>query len=101
MVSGVPQDTLSCPLLVLLHLNGLQSVVSPKLILFADVCRNVKNKQDQITLQKYQNMLENWGNTWVCILMLPSTILCECHGHPNVLNYSLTAQVLEEVMDVR
>ena len=34
---------------------------------FADdylIYRNIKNKQDQIALQKYLNLLENWGNTW-------------------------------------
>ena len=35
--------------------------------LFADDCliyRNIKNKEDQIALQKDLNLLENWGNTW-------------------------------------
>ena len=26
--------------------------------------RNIKNKEDQIALQKDLNLLENWGNTW-------------------------------------
>ena len=39
----------------------------------------------------------------VCVLMLPSVTLCECHGHAalNLFNYSLTGQVLEEVEDAK
>ena len=67
VVSGVPQGTVLGPLLFLLHINDLPSVVSSKVRLFADDCliyRNIKNKEDQIALQKYLNLLENWGNTW-------------------------------------
>ena len=67
-VSGVPQGTLLVPLLFLLHINDLPSVVSSKVRLFADDCLisgNIKNKEDQIALQKKeQNLLENWGSTW-------------------------------------
>ena len=64
VVSGVPQGTVLRPLLFLLHINDLPSVVSSKVRLFADDCliyRNIKNKEDQIALQKYLNLLENWG----------------------------------------
>ena len=47
MVSGVPQG------IFLLHINGLPSVVSSKVRLFADDClieRNILNKEDQIAL---------------------------------------------------
>ena len=49
------QGTVLCPLLFLLHINDLPSVVSSKVRLFADDCliyRNIKNKEDQIELQK-------------------------------------------------
>ena len=98
MVSGVPQVTVLSPLLFLLHINDLPSVV------FADDCLiyiNIKNKEDQIALQKDLNLLENWGNTWgmrfnaaKCNIMRVSRI-----RDPKLFNYSLTGQVLEEVMD--
>ena len=92
VVYGVPQGTVLCPLLFLLHINDIPSVVSSKVRLFADDCliyRNKKNKQDQISLQKDLNMYENWANTWGMFLTQSSAILCECHGHPT-LNSSTT-----------
>ena len=62
MVSGAPQGTVLCTLLFLLHINELPSVISSKVRLFADYCliyRNIKNKEDQIALQKDLNLLEN------------------------------------------
>ena len=103
MVSSVPQGTVLGTLLYLLHINDLPSVVSSKVRLFIDDCliyRNIKNKEDQIALQKDLNLLENWGNTWgmrfnaaKCnIMRVPRT------RDPKLFNYSLTGQVLGEVM---
>ena len=82
------------------------SVVSSKVRLFADDClfyRNIKNKEDQIALQKDPNLLENCGNTWgmrfnaaKCNIMRVSQT-----RDPKLFNYSLTGQVLEEVMDAK
>ena len=106
MISGVLHGTVLCPLLFLLHINDLPSVVSSKVRLFVGDCliyRNIKNKEDYITLQKYINLLENWGNIWgmranaaKCHIMRVS----RTHD-PKLFNYSLTGQVLEEVMDAK
>ena len=106
VVSGVPQGTVLGPLLFLLHINDLPSVVSSKVRFFADDCliyRNIKTKEDQISLKKNLNLLENWGNTWgmrfnaaKCSIMRVSRT-----RDLKLFNYSLTGQVLEEVMDAK
>ena len=106
MVSGVPQGTVLGPLLFLFHINDLQSVVSSKVRLFADDCfiyRNIKNKEDQITLQKDLNLLENCGNTWgVRFNAARCNIMRVSRTHdPKLFNNSPTGQVLEEVMDAK
>ena len=96
MVSGVPQGTVLGPLLFLLHINDLPSVVSSKVRLFTDDCliyRNIKNKEDQIALQKDLNLLENWGNTWG---MRFNIMRVSRTRDPKLFNYLLTGQVLEE-----
>ena len=96
VVSGVPQGTVLGPLLFLLHINDLPSVVSSNVRLFADDCliyRNIKNKEDQIALQKDLNLLGSWGNTW-CIRFNAA----KC----NIMRVSRTCDPkLEEVMDAK
>ena len=104
MVSGVPQGTVLGPLLFLLHINDLPSIVSSRVRLFADDCliyRNIKNKEHQIALQKYLNLLENWGNTRGMRFNAAKCNIMRVSGtrDPKLFNYSLTGQVLEEVMD--
>ena len=104
--SGVPQGTVLGPLLFLLHINDLPSVISSKVRLFADDClvyREIKNRQDQIALQKDLNLLENWGSKWgmrfnaaKCNIMRMSR-----KQTPISTQYELSGQVLEEVKDAK
>ena len=92
VVCGVPQGTVSGPLLFLLHINDLLSVVSTKVRLYADDCliyRNIKNKEDQIALPRDLYLLDNWGNICGMRFNAAKRILCECHGHAT-LSFSTT-----------
>ena len=98
VASGVPRGTVLGPLLFLLHINDLPSVVSSKVRLFADDClfyRNIKNKEDQIALQKDLNLLENWGNTWGMRFNAAKCNIMRVSGtcDPKLFNYSLTGQI--------
>ena len=104
--SGVPQGTVLGPILFLLHINDLPSVISSKVRLFAEDClvyREIKNRQDQIALQKDLNLLENWGSKWgmrfnaaKCNIMRMSR-----KQTPISTQYELSGQVLEEVKDAK
>ena len=78
--------------------NDLPSLVSSKVRLFADDCLIF-----EISLQTDLYLLENWGNTWgmrfnaaKCNIMRVSRT-----RDPKLFNYSLTGQVLEEVIDAK
>ena len=95
VISGGLQGTVLGPLLFLLYINDLPSVVSSKVRLFADDCliyRNIK-KQDQITLQKKAKICLRTGITHNQVIVQVSRT-----RNPKLFNYSLTGQVLEEVI---
>ena len=85
-------------------MNDLPSVISSKVRLFADDClvyREIKNRQDQIALQKDLNLLEKWGmrfkfNAAKCNIMRMSR-----KQTPISTQYELSGQVLEEVKDAK
>ena len=104
--SLLTRGTVLGPILFLLHINDLPSVISSKVRLFADDClvyREIKNRQDQIALQKDLNLLENWGSKWEmrfnaakCNIMRMSR-----KQTPISTQYELSGQVLEEVKDAK
>ena len=101
--SGVPQGTVLGPILFLLPINDLPSVISSKVRLFANDCqvyRKIKNKQDQIALQKDLNLLENWSSKWGmgfnaarCNIMRMSR-----KQTPISTQYEMSGQGLEQVL---
>ena len=69
VTSGVPQGTVLGPLLFLLYINDLPSVLQPstKCRLFADDClvyREIRSPEDQVSLQKDLDALEQWSIQW-------------------------------------
>ena len=104
--SGVPQGTVLGPILFLLHINDLPSVISSKVRLFADDClvyREIKNRQDQIALQKDLNLLENWGSKWGMRFNAAKCNIMRMFRKqtPISTQYELSGQVLEEVKDAK
>ena len=65
--SGVPQGTVLGPLLFLCHINDLPDSVKSTVRLFADDCllyRQIKSREDHISLQYDLQNLETWAKTW-------------------------------------
>ena len=65
--SGVQQGTMLGPILFLCHINDLPNAVSSKVRLFANNCllyREINNENDQNTLQKDLQNLEEWATNW-------------------------------------
>ena len=70
------------------------------IVLFTEI---LKIRKTKLHCKKYLNLLENWGNTWgmrfnaaKCNIMRVSRT-----RDPKLFNYSLTGQVLEDVMDAK
>ena len=67
VVSGVPQGTVLGPLLFSLHINDITSDIDSEIRLFADYCaccREIKNEEDTVKLQKNIDRLGSWARKW-------------------------------------
>ena len=97
--SGVPQGTVLGPLLFLLFINDLPSSVTSTTRLFADDCLlyiRIKSPEDQVTIQKDLNSLQQWEDQW---LMAFNPDKCELlrvtnKRSPLAADYTIHGQVL-------
>ena len=89
MKSGVPQGSVLCPVLFLIHGSDISDDVSSNVILFADdtkLYNCVERQEDCHTLQEDINKLVNWSEKW---LMRFNTEKCKVlhFGHNNKQQY--------------
>ena len=68
VLSGIPQGSVLGPLLFVIYINDLLEYVDLDEFLFADdtkVLRQVSSEDDDITLQRDLDSLEQWSNDWL------------------------------------
>ena len=63
VLSGVPQDTVLCPLLFSLYINDIISDIASEIRLFADD-REIKDEEDTMKLQRDIDRLGCWARKW-------------------------------------
>ena len=101
VMSGVPQGTVLCPLLLLLFINDLPSQVSPGTIthLFADDCliyTEITSEEDQVIFQRNLSALDAWAKRWGMRHAVQPTKIHRSQS-PFSKSYELSGVTLEEV----
>ena len=67
VTSGVPQDTVLSPLLLLCFINELPDKITSKICLYADdvlLYSTINSVEDCYNLQEDLNTLNKWSQTW-------------------------------------
>ena len=67
VLSGVPQESVLRPILILIYINDLDDDITSKVLKFADdtkVFRKIKSDADRKQLQDYLNKLTEWSEKW-------------------------------------
>jgi hypothetical protein len=101
VTSGVPQGTVTGPLLFLLYINDLPNNITSQTRLFADDCllyTPIPTNGDTSTLQNDLKLLETWQDTWL-MNFNPSKCCTMTIGkrNPPQHEYKFCNQVLDSV----
>ena len=100
--SGVPQGSVIGPLLFSVFINDLPSKVKSDGRLFADDCilyKQIKNKQDALSLQKYLDNIQRWCRDWLIHLHPDKCEILRVTNErkPLVSTYMIEGESLKEV----
>ena len=71
VTSGVSQESVLRPVLLVMYINDLPNMVKSDVCLFADdtkIFRPIRNIEDQKTLQDVLLKLQNWSDNWLLII---------------------------------
>ena len=106
VVSGVPQDTVLCPLLFSLHINDIMSDIESEIRLLADDCvcyREIKDIEDTLKLQKDIDRLGIWARKWGMRFQPVKCNMMQLTKKHNKIDasYTLEGTVLENVESIK